>query len=87
MKREITPELVRVTKSWLRDDGLSFFKNVKEKHGEINSVWLEGSIPHPVHFREGMQVRNFMRSTNLCEGWDAHDYDDNWVELIERCIE
>jgi len=43
-------------------------------------------IPHSVHFREGMRVRNFMRSTGLCEGWDAHDYDNNWAGLIEECI-
>jgi hypothetical protein len=44
------------------------------------------AIPHPVHFHEGMSVRNFMRKTGLCDGWDAHDYDDNWSTLIEKVL-
>jgi hypothetical protein len=57
-----------------------------KKHGRVDAVFMEGRLPHPVHFREGMTVRNFMRGTGLCEGWDAHDYDDNWVELVELSL-
>ena len=44
-------------------------------------------IPHPIHFREGMQIRNALRGSGLCEGWDDHDLDDNWAEIVERAIE
>jgi len=109
MKRKIPKSFVKHTKKWLRDDGIKFFREIKEKYGRIDAIWMEGDeneeelkgvaaavayargvparIPHAVHFREGMQVRNYMRLANdYCKGWDDHDYDDNWVELIEKCI-
>ena len=83
---EIPKELISKTKEWLGYEGIEDFKSIKKKYGRIDAVWNEGSIPHAVHFREGMQVRNFMRSTGLCKDWTAHDYDNNWVALIEKCI-
>ncbi len=90
MEREISPELVKETKVFLGKDGLAFFKEMKEKHGEYDAVYVEPgkfSIPHPVHFREGRYVRNFMRGTKHCEGWNDHDYDDSWVSLIKKVME
>ena len=88
---KISNELIEATKKWLGQKGIDHFKEIKEKHGRIDAVYnieLEyGSIPHSVHFNEGMQIRNFMRSTELCKEWTAHDYDDNWVQLMEKVIE
>jgi len=86
MKRPIPPELIIKTRVWLGKDGHDFFSDIKKKHGKINACWSEGDIPHAVHFREGMQIRNFMRMSDLCDGWDSMDYDDNWVELIESAL-
>jgi hypothetical protein len=86
-KREIPAALVEETSKWLGDAGKKFFSDVKAKHGEINACWNEGGIPHAVHFREGMQVRNFMRMSNLCEGWSDEDYDDNWIALVEEALQ
>ena len=86
MKKKISKKLIKKTKEWLRKDGITFFRGVKEQYGKINAVWLEDKIPHAVHFREGMRVRNFMRSSGLCEGWDDHDFDNNWINLIKKCI-
>ena len=83
---EITEEIVKKTKDWLGEDGIKFFKETKEKYGEIAAVYSEGGIPHSVHFNEGMQVRNFLRSTSLCLNWTHHDLDDNWVKIIEIII-
>lgn len=44
-------------------------------------------IPHPVHFREGMQVRNFLRTLSECKDWTSHDLDDRWEGLVERAID
>jgi hypothetical protein len=85
--KEIPTALVKKTSEWLGDDGKKFFSNVKAKHGEINACWDDGGIPHPVHFREGMQVRNFMRMSGLCETWSDDDFDDNWIPLIEAAIQ
>jgi hypothetical protein len=46
-----------------------------------------GAIPISVHFQHGMQVRNFMRRTGLCEGWDAHDFDDTWQDAVQAALD
>ncbi len=84
--KPISTMLAFKTRQWLGTDGAQFFIDVKNKYDKVNAVFDENGVPHPVHFREGLQVRNFMRTTNECVGWDDHDYDDNWVKLIEMCI-
>lgn len=48
---------------------------------------LKPLIPHPIHFRQGMAVRNALRDSQLCESWSDHDFDDNWARVVERAIE
>ena len=84
--RTIPPALLSRCRIWLGKKGHDFFSKVKAEHGDLNAVWMEGSIPHSVHFTEGMTVRNWMRLTGLCDGWDCCDFDDNWMTLIEMCI-
>lgn len=101
-------ELRHRLRKWLGEDGISFFRKVKEKYGRVDACWVEGdfddgsenmtelrkalhqcrhpSIPHSVHFREGMQVRNFLR-TIFGDTWTAHDYDNRWATLVEEAIE
>lgn len=77
----LIPEL----KKWLGVDGIAFFKGLKVEYGKVNAVWDEGGIPHCVHFREGMQVRNKLR--DLTDGsWTTDEYDNTWVDIIEECI-
>jgi len=45
-----------------------------------------GRIPHPVHFREGMQIRNFMRASGYCQGWTSEDFDEMWVKAVEETL-
>lgn len=81
----IDQTLIDQMKEWLGEAGIAHFKKIKEDHGTLLAVWDEGGIPHCVHFREGMQVRNKLR--DLTDGeWTAHEYDDNWQQVIERCI-
>ena len=79
---------VTAVREWLGPDGLKFFRDVKEEHGEVNVVLtIPGSrIPHPIHFREGMQIRNVLRKSGLCKGWSDHDLDDRWAEIVEQAI-
>lgn len=82
----VTEELISDIREWLGSDGVDFFRQIKENHGRIDACWNEGGIPHPVHFREGMQIRNKMRElTNF--SWTDHDYDNHWVEVIEKAIQ
>lgn len=78
-------ELVEKLREWLGEDGINFFLSLQEKHGEDfgTAVWMEGRIPHPVHFREGMQVRNFLRQH---VDWDAIRLDEEWSDLVREAI-
>lgn len=76
-------ELIDRVAEWLEYDGAAFFQMCCDEYGSPDSAcWLDGTLPHSVHFREGMQVRNFMRSTGLCEDWDAHQFDNNWGSVV-----
>jgi len=86
MKQPIPAGLVALVTVWLGVDGLKFFRETKEKHGEVAAVYDAGGYPHCVHFAEGMALRNFMRGTGLCKDWDACMYDDTWVSVVEACL-
>lgn len=43
-------------------------------------------LPHPVHFREGMQVRNHLRTLDPCQNWSSHELDNCWTAVVERAI-
>jgi len=79
-------ELKGKLRAWLGEEGSKFFSELFEEFGDLNVV-IGGDIPHPVHFREGMQVRNFLRGTGLTEDWSDHDYDDNWIPLVLETLE
>jgi hypothetical protein len=77
----IIPEI----KKWLGEEGLAFFRKVKAEYGKVNAVWAEGGIPHAVHFREGMQIRNKLRDLTG-NSWSVYEYDNTWADIIEECI-
>lgn len=77
--------LIPEIKKWLGIDGIKFFKEIKHKYGTINACWMEDGIPHSIHFREGMSVRNKLRDLTH-NSWTSHEYDDTWIEIIEECI-
>jgi hypothetical protein len=83
----ITPALVDHVRKFLGEDGAKFFAETKAEHGYYDAVFTDGPVPHPVHFHEGMQVRNAMREHPDTGGWSAHDYDDSWVKVVELCLE
>jgi hypothetical protein len=82
-------EMASALREWLGADGLNFFRECKADHDTVSPVLKTAgstAIPHPVHLREGMQIRNWMRKRPECEGWDAHDYDDRWTTAVEAAI-
>jgi hypothetical protein len=77
--------LIPKLKTWLGEAGLLFFRNVKAEHGKVNAVWIDGGIPHVIHWREGIQIRNKLRDlTN--NAWSVYEYDNTWTDIIEECI-
>ena len=81
--------LVNKLRSWLGPKGRQFFSELYQHHGErFGSVLLhDGGIPHPVHFREGMQVRNWLRDQKECRDWDADRFDSDWAKLVAEAIQ
>lgn len=78
-------DLAQKIRDWLGEPGIKFFRQVRDEHGTLNAVLTDGPIPHPVHFREGMQVRNKLRDlTN--NSWTAHEYDDRWEKIVLEAI-
>lgn len=102
MKKEFSDTLVVACKIWLGKEGLEYFCGLKEEYGTISPVIVEElytdeelkedlnrkqkKIPYPVHFREGMQVRNWMRRQGETDDWDDHDYDETWIPLVEAVV-
>jgi len=91
MKKEIPDTVAVALREWLTPKGVRFFQLLKSFHGTVSPVLRLNAkrkfIPaHPIHFREGMQVRNFLRSLPECADWDAHDYDESWAAAVEAAI-
>jgi hypothetical protein len=74
---------------FLGKDGIRWFGHLKGLTGTCSPVLRLNSkrkgIPvHPVHFREGMQIRNFLRTLKECE---EINFDDEWCSLVELAVE
>lgn len=80
---------------WLGYDGTAFVVMLREEYGFGwgTACWNTGPpnmrIPHSVHFREGMQIRNYMRGWKLFQemGWGAHEFDNMWPWYTEIAVE
>ena len=93
MDNKITDAIVMYIRLWLKEEGITWFRLVKKTFGTVSPVIPinhklnpDKIIPHPVHFREGMQVRNALRSPPDCFSWGDHDFDDNWEEVVDKAI-
>lgn len=89
----ITDTIIKYIHDWLGTDGIQWFKSLKDNFGTVSPVIPinhklnpDKIIPHPVHFREGMQIRNKLRSHPDCSDWDDHDFDNNWIKIIDSII-
>lgn len=84
-----TTKIVQQLREALGPEGMKFFRDVYKKYGKIGALWLDGegpmAIPHSVHFREGMIIRNILRKITDYS-WTAHEYDDRWEGLTEEAI-
>lgn len=89
--KQVPQSVIDCVGEFLGKDNIRWFYWVKRLKGSINCVlklnFKRKFIPvHPIHLREGMQIRNFMRLLPECKEWTDHDFDDNWVLVIEVLI-
>lgn len=76
---------------WLGSENVRYFSHLKGLTGTVSPVlklnYARKGIPaHPVHFREGMQIRNWMRDQEECKDWTTEDFDNHWISLVETII-
>lgn len=74
--------------------GVRYFQLLHQFHGGIPlAVQLnakrKGMSFHPIHLREGMQIRNFLRDLPECSDWDEnkHEMDDNYLRVLCAAID
>lgn len=80
-------DLIDRVRAWLGPKGVKFFRDLQQPDGSLLNHWMESGIPHILHFREGMQVRNFLRKQPECENWSDHDFDNRWEQIIIKAIQ
>jgi hypothetical protein len=75
---------------FMGEENLRWFQHVKGLKGNYNAVlklnYIKKRIPvHPIHLREGMQIRNWMRQQ--CEiSSENFDYERGWLILLDLAI-
>lgn len=83
---------VKTLKIWLGEENVRYFKHLKGLKGSVFPVLKlnmdkKGLPGHPVHLREGMQIRNYLRTKFPELSEMAGDIlDDYTVELMEKVI-
>lgn len=89
----ITEKHVADFKNWLGEENIRYFRHIKELTGSVFPVLKlnykrKGMPTHPTFWREGMQIRNWMRRQDgLDDSIDASlDLDTLCYELMERAI-
>jgi hypothetical protein len=70
-------------RAWLGQDGLTFFTELKTAYGKL-AVVLPGAIPRCAHLREGMRVRNYLRTVT---DWTQMELDNTWESVVLRALE
>lgn len=83
---------VKTLKIWLGEENVRYFKHLKGLKGSVFPVLKlnmdrKGLPAYPVHFREGMQIRNYLRTKFPELSEMAGDILDEYtVELMEKVI-
>jgi len=75
-------KLIELTKEFLGEDGIAKFQKWYDEYSTVSPVYKEDNIIYPVHFREGVVIRNFMRRSIFCKGWKDEDFESNWPILV-----
>ena len=90
---KLTSEEMAAFKKWLGEDGIRFFRHLKGLKGtvvpvlKLNKEKNAGVPVWPVHLREGMQIRNWLRgNTELGKKLNSVELDDCYVSILEEAI-
>lgn len=91
---KLTQEEMTAFKKWLGDDGIRYFRHLLGLKGtvvpvlKLNKEKNAGVPVWPVHLREGMQIRNWLReNTELGRKLYSIELDDCYAEILEEAIQ
>ena len=80
-------------KKWLGEEGIRYFRHLKGLKDtvvpvlKLNKEKNAGVPAWPVHLREGMQIRNWLRgNTELGKKLNSVELDDCYVSILEEAI-
>ena len=78
--------------TFIGKDGMRYFSHLRGLTGTCSPVlrlnFKKKGIPtHPVHWREGMQIRNFLRTLDECKDWDQDQLDNEWEGLVSKAVD
>ena len=79
-------------KKFLGEEGIRFFRHLKGLKGNVIPVLKlnmakKGMPTYPVHFREGMQIRNWLReNAAFAKDQISIDLDDCYESILEDII-
>ena len=92
-QNKLSEEEMNNFKNWLGDKGIRYFRHLLGLKGtvvpvlKLNKEKNAGVPAWPVHLREGMQIRNWLRgNTELGKKLDSVELDDCYVEILEDAI-
>lgn len=79
-------------KDWLGGENVRYFQLLKALTGTYSPVlklnFEKKGIPaHPVHFREGMQVRNWMRDQPEFKDFTTEQFDNGWTYYVRQACQ
>lgn len=88
---ELSKEYLERFRNYLGKRGCHFFRTLirlTQTPGPVLRLneKRKGIPVHCVHFREGMQVRNWMRRQPETQDWNCHQLDNNWMLLVLRAL-
>lgn len=92
MSNLLTKEEKEEFKNFLGEETIRWFRHLKGLTGTVIpclklNMERKGMSAYPVHFREGMQIRNWLReNAEFTKTTSSIDLDDCYVEIIEYAI-
>lgn len=91
--KKLSEEEMNSFKSWLKEEGIRYFRHLKGLKGSVVPVLKVnpnknfGISSYPVHFRDGVSIRNWLReNTELGKELDSIELDDCYVKILEEAI-
>ena len=92
MINTLSSEEMKAFKKWLGEDGIRYFRHLLGLTKTVIPVLhlnekRKGVPCYPVHFREGMQIRNWLREhIDLGKKNNSVDLDNVYVKILEEAI-